>query len=48
MIPFLGPLVGALLILAAEILIAVQINSDPQRQHFFDKFAGGTKVIKVG
>jgi len=30
------------------IVIAVNINSDPQRQHLFDKFAGGTQVIKVG
>jgi uncharacterized RDD family membrane protein YckC len=47
-IPIFGPLFGGLLILAAEILIAVQINSDPQRQHYFDKLAGGTKVVKVG
>ncbi len=26
------------------ILIAVGINSDPRRQHWFDKFAGGTQV----
>jgi uncharacterized RDD family membrane protein YckC len=43
-VPCLGPLAE----LAAIIVIAVNINSDPQRQHFFDKFAGGTKVIKVG
>lgn len=47
-IPIAGPLFGGLIILAAEILIAVQINSDPQRQHYFDKLAGGTKVVKVG
>jgi len=43
-IPFLGGLAE----LAAVILIAVNINSDPQRQHWFDKFAGGTKVVKIG
>jgi uncharacterized RDD family membrane protein YckC len=43
-IPFLGGLAE----LAAVILIAVNINSDPQRQHWFDKFAGGTKVLKIG
>jgi uncharacterized RDD family membrane protein YckC len=42
------PCVGGLAELAAVILIAVNINSDPQRQHWFDKFAGGTKVLKVG
>jgi uncharacterized RDD family membrane protein YckC len=47
-IPILGPLIGGLAELAAVILIAVNINSDPQRQHWFDKFAGGTKVIKIG
>lgn len=47
-VPIAGPLIGGLIILAAEILIAVQINSDPQRQHYFDKLAGGTKVVKVG
>jgi uncharacterized RDD family membrane protein YckC len=43
-VPCLGPIAE----LIAVIMIAVNINSDPQRQHFFDKFAGGTKVIKVG
>ena len=47
-IPVLGSIVGGLASLAAVIVIAVNINSDPQRQHFFDKFAGGTKVLKVG
>ena len=37
-----------LIILAAEILIAVNINSDTvRRQHWFDKFAGGTQVFKL-
>lgn len=47
-IPIIGPIVGGLAELAAVILIAVNINSDPQRQHWFDKFAGGTQVMKVG
>jgi uncharacterized RDD family membrane protein YckC len=42
------PCVGTLAAIASVILIAVNINSDPQRQHWFDKFAGGTKVLKVG
>jgi uncharacterized RDD family membrane protein YckC len=43
-VPCLGPLAA----LVSVIVIAVNINSDPQRQHWFDKFAGGTRVIKVG
>ena len=42
------PILGGLAELASVILIAININSDPQRQHWFDKFAGGTRVIKVG
>jgi uncharacterized RDD family membrane protein YckC len=42
------PIIGGLAELASVILIAVNINSDPQRQHWFDKFAGGTRVIKIG
>ncbi|GAA2623339.1 RDD family protein [Paractinoplanes durhamensis] len=47
-IPIVGGLIGGLASLAAVILIAVGINSDPQRQHWFDKFAGGTQVLKIG
>jgi uncharacterized RDD family membrane protein YckC len=47
-VPILGALVAGLAQLAAVILIAVNINSDPRRQHWFDKFASGTQVIKVG
>jgi uncharacterized RDD family membrane protein YckC len=47
-IPIVGNLVGGLAALVAVILIAVNINSDPQRQHWFDKFAGGTQVLKIG
>jgi uncharacterized RDD family membrane protein YckC len=42
-VPFIGPLA----VLASVILIAIGINGDPRRQHWFDKFAGGTTVIKV-
>lgn len=42
------PCLGSLAEIGAVIMIAVNINSDPQRQHFFDKFAGGTKVLKIG
>jgi uncharacterized RDD family membrane protein YckC len=47
-VPIIGSLLGGLAELAAVILIAVNINSDPQRQHWFDKFAGGTQVLKIG
>jgi uncharacterized RDD family membrane protein YckC len=47
-VPVIGALIGGLAELAAVILIAVNINSDPQRQHWFDKFAGGTRVVKIG
>jgi uncharacterized RDD family membrane protein YckC len=42
------PCLGPLAVLVSVILIAVNINSDPQRQHLFDRFAGGTKVLKIG
>jgi len=42
------PCLGGLAALVSVILVAVQINSDPQRQHLFDRFAGGTQVLKVG
>jgi hypothetical protein len=29
-------------------MCAIGINNDPRRQHWFDKFAGGTQVIKEG
>ena len=45
-IPFLG-IVGGIISLVAVILIAVQINSDPERKPWTDKFAG-TQVIKEG
>ena len=42
------PCLGSLAALVSVIVIAVNISSDPQRQHAFDRFAGGTRVIKVG
>jgi uncharacterized RDD family membrane protein YckC len=47
-IPIVGGVLSGLAGLAAVIVIVVNINSDPQRQHWFDKFAGGTQVIKIG
>ena len=47
-VPVLGALVGSLAQLAAVIAIAVTINSSPTRQGWHDKFAGGTKVMKIG
>jgi uncharacterized RDD family membrane protein YckC len=46
-VPILG-IIGGLAQLAAVIAIAVTINSSPTRQGWHDKFAGGTKVIKIG
>ena len=48
-IPVLGWFLSWAAQVAAIILIAVGINSDTaRRQHWFDKFAGGTQVMKVG
>jgi len=48
-VPILGTIVGGLAQLVAVIVIAVGINSDTaRRQHWFDTFAGGTQVLKVG
>lgn len=46
-IPILGGFVAGVLQLIAVIMIAVQINSDPERKPWTDKFAG-TQVIKEG
>ena len=45
-LPILG-LLGSLLALVAIIMIAVQINSDPEHRPWTDKFAG-TRVVKEG
>ena len=48
-VPIIGSLIGGLAELAAVIMIAVNINGDTvRRQHWFDKFAGGTQVLKIG
>lgn len=48
-VPVVGSLIGGLASLAAVIMIAVNINSDTvKRQHWFDNFAGGTQVMKIG
>lgn len=46
-IPLLGSIIGGIIELVAVIMIAVQINSDPERRPWTDKFAG-TQVIKEG
>ena len=45
-VPVIGWFLYPIAAIAALILIVVGINSDPRRQHWFDKFAGGTQVVK--
>ena len=48
LIPVVGWISG-LVSLVAVIMIAVNINSDPvNRQGWHDRFAGGTRVLKIG
>lgn len=48
-VPVVGWFLGFAAQVAAIILIVVGINGDPaRRQHWFDKFAGGTQVMKIG
>jgi uncharacterized RDD family membrane protein YckC len=48
-VPVVGWIIYPIAALGAVILILVGINADPvRRQHWFDKFAGGTQVMKVG
>ena len=47
-VPVLGWIIYVLAAIASIVLIIVGINSDPKRQHWFDKFAGGTQVVKIG
>jgi uncharacterized RDD family membrane protein YckC len=48
-IPILGPLLAGIIELVSVIVCAVNINGDAaKRQTWFDKFAGGTQVLKVG
>jgi uncharacterized RDD family membrane protein YckC len=47
-VPIVGGFIGAVGQLVAVIMIAVTINNNPSRQGWHDKFAGGTRVIKIG
>jgi uncharacterized RDD family membrane protein YckC len=47
-VPVLGWILYIVAAIASIVLIVMGINSDPRRQHWFDKFAGGTQVMKVG
>lgn len=47
-VPILGGLIAWLGQIVAIILCAIGISNDPQRQHWFDKFAGHTQVMKEG
>ena len=48
-VPIVGAIFGGLAMLAAVIMIAVTINNDPvNRQGWHDRFAGGTRVLKIG
>jgi uncharacterized RDD family membrane protein YckC len=46
-IPFIGPLIGALAELAIVIVIAVTIGRSPIGQGWHDRFAGGTRVVRT-
>lgn len=45
LLPGVIPFIGGLLVLIAEIVIAVTINSSPTRQGKHDELAGGTQVV---
>ena len=47
-VPVVGGLIGGLAELVISIVIIVTISQSPIRQGWHDKFAGGTRVIKVG
>jgi uncharacterized RDD family membrane protein YckC len=48
-VPIVGAIFGGLAMLAAVIMIAVTINNDTvNRQGWHDRFAGGTRVLKIG
>jgi uncharacterized RDD family membrane protein YckC len=48
-VPIVGWIFGPIAMLAAVIMIAVTINNDTvNRQGWHDKFAGGTRVLKIG
>lgn len=48
-VPLVGWIFGPIAMLAAVIMIAVTINNDTvNRQGWHDRFAGGTRVLKIG
>ena len=48
-VPFVGWWLGGLVELGCGDPDPIGINGDPvKRQHWFDKFAGGTQVMKIG
>ena len=48
-VPIVGAIFGGLAMLVAVIMIAVGINNDTvNRQGWHDRFAGGTRVFKIG
>ncbi len=47
-LPVVGAIIGSILQLIAEIMIAVTISQSPVRQGWHDRFAGGTQVFKIG
>lgn len=48
-VPVIGSFIGGVAGLVAAIMIAVGINGDPvNRQGWHDRFAGGTRVLKIG
>ena len=48
-VPIVGWIFGPIAMLVAVIMIAVGINNDTvARQGWHDKFAGGTRVLKIG
>jgi len=46
-VPFLG-LIAGLAALVGMIMVAVTISQSPVRQGWHDRFAGGTRVVKIG
>jgi len=46
-VPVLGWILYVVAAIGSIVLIVMGINNDPRRQHWFDKFAGGTQVTKV-
>ncbi|MEP7088613.1 MAG: RDD family protein [Nocardioidaceae bacterium] len=47
-VPIVGGFVGGLAELVIVIMIAVTISQSPVREGWHDKFAGGTRVLKIG